>query len=137
MQHHHRPIAARVDVYHADRKYSHNVAAIVAVELLRAGCLACRNRGLIKAIRYPSAKDKQREASAKRSKARDIKPRLPMPEPLTTTAEAFDNPPKVVKFQHLSAKHREIFTSALCGRAGIIADPEARREMRERIRAGE
>jgi hypothetical protein len=108
-----------------------------AISLISGGCIPCGHRGRIKAIRYPGAKDERREASAKRSKARDIRPRLPMPSPTTTRAEGFDNPPKVLKLKHISVRDREIFTSALCGRAGIIADPEARREMRERIRAGE
>ena len=72
-------------------------------------------------------------AGAKRAKARDMRARLPVPQPMTTTAESWDNPPRVTKFRPIAAKTREIFLSALIGRAGIVT-PRERRAMREFLR---
>lgn len=137
-----RELANRIQLYKANGKHSRWIEQDEAICLISGGCQILGRHGLIRAIRMPGSREVERyiearRGDARRAKARDIKPRLPMPEPLTTTAESFDNPPKVVKFQHLSLKHREIFASALIGRAGIIADPSARREMRGRIRAAE
>lgn len=132
-----RPLHHRVQVLDCAGRHIRWVDPPNAESLLAIGYEARGRRDKIYAISapLPAATRAAIAHSAGRSRARDVKPALPTPKPMTSRAEASDNPPRVIRLLPVSAKLRAIFLSALIGRAGILAPPE-RRLMRAAIMEG-
>ena len=130
-----RVLNARIEV--CDYRGTHMRWAIdsEAVGLIASGYVPVGRKRRIYCIWQPLPRETvvAIAAAGKRAKARDMRARLPVPQPMTTTAESWDNPPRVLKFRPIARKTREIFLSALLGRAGIL-EPCERRRMREALR---
>ncbi len=130
-----RALSARVQVYDYTGGHLRWTDSDEAARLIAAGYEALGKRRVIYAIAQPLPREvvvaiKRGTACAK---ARDTRARLPTPQPMTTTAEAWDNPPRVLKFRRIPRMTREIFLSALIGRAGVL-EPTERCRLREHLR---
>lgn len=110
-------------------------SAEVAADFLAAGYEPMGPKRVIYAIRQPMPRAAALAVQKARGKSHERQyHRIPTPAPTTTTAEGWDNPPRVIKLRPVSCQTRLIFLSALCGRAGALP-PDERKRMIEALTA--
>lgn len=122
-----RVCARKVRVIDWTGQHLRDVGTAQAVDLIATGFVPMGRKRVIHVISQPLPHEIVAAIEeAKKPKARQHR-RIPTQQPMTTTAESWDNPPRVIKFRPIPLRTRLIFVSTLCGRAGILVPSEQRR----------
>jgi len=128
-----RRMAARIDVYERPNcRPARHTDAGEAIALIAAGSAVARGKGALVHAILMIAKPSSLASEPHKPRARNLN-RIPTPKPLTTEAEAWDNPPRVIRHLEIGRRERMVFLSPLVGRAGILPAAD-RKRMRRALR---